>query len=117
MLAVAGKTIDTSAYDKVSVGFVCLTKKFIDIALTVGDMNTSWSVEKVCRLTEVRQPSHTFFLLDGNSRRIDLLLERVGALKFLSGPEFNGRQAERKPVRCHDQARMHQNPADSNECD
>src|SRR5215467_8529453 len=105
MLAVAGETIDTSAYNKVSVGLVCLAKKFIDIALTIGDMNTSFrSAEKVYRLTEVRQPSQTFFLFDGNSRRIDLLLERIAALKFLSGPEFNGRQAERKPFRCHDQA-------------
>ena len=83
MLAVPGKTINTSAYDKVSLGFVCLAKKFIDIALAVGDMNTSFrSAEKVCRLTEVRQPSYTFFLFDGNSRRIDPLLESVGTLKF-----------------------------------
>ena len=83
MLAVAGKTIDTSAYDKVGVGFVCFAKKFVNIALAVGDMNTSFrGVEKVCRLTEVCQPSYTFFLFDGNSRRIDPLLERVGALKF-----------------------------------
>ena len=83
MLAVAGQAIDTSAYDKVSVGFMSFTKKFIDIALAVGDMNTSFrSAEKVCRLTEVRQPSYTFFLFDGNSRRIDPLLESVGTLKF-----------------------------------
>jgi hypothetical protein len=81
MLAVAGQTIDTSAYEKVSVGIVCLAKTFINIILTVGDMNTSFGgVEKVCRLTEVCQPSYTFFLFDGNSRRIDSFLERVGAL-------------------------------------
>src|SRR5215472_8045165 len=105
MLAVAGQTIDTSAYHKVGVRFVCLTKKLIDTALTVGDMNTSFrGAEKVCRLTEVRQPSYTFFLFDGNSRRIDPLLESVGTLKFLSAPEFDGRQAEAKSFRCHDQA-------------
>jgi hypothetical protein len=73
MLAVAGQTIGTSAYDKVSVGFVCLAKKFINIALTVGDMNTSfWSVEKVRRMTEVRQPS---------------MGTRVGLIFFLSALE------------------------------
>jgi hypothetical protein len=39
--------------------------------------------------------------------RFGLLLERGAALKFLSGPKFNGRQTERKPFGCHNQAGMH----------
>jgi hypothetical protein len=55
MLAIAGQTIDPSTYKKMSVGFACLAKQFIDIALAIGDMNTSFrGVEKVRRLAKVR---------------------------------------------------------------
>jgi hypothetical protein len=55
MLAIAGQTIGVSAYKKMSVGFLCLAKEFIDIALAVGDMNTSFrGVEKGRRLAKVR---------------------------------------------------------------
>ena len=52
------------------------------------------------------------FLLDRDPRRIDLLLERGGPLELLPCPELDGRQAQRQPLRCDCQARVHQQPAD-----
>jgi hypothetical protein len=72
MLAVAGQTIDTSAYNKMSAGFVCLAKTFINIALAVGDLST-----------------------DGGSPPIASFLSprALEPLNFFPGPEFNGREA------------------------
>jgi hypothetical protein len=51
MLAIAGQTIDTSTYKKIRVGFGCLAKQFIDIALVVGDMNTSFRAAVASQMT------------------------------------------------------------------
>jgi hypothetical protein len=39
------------------------------------------SAEKTNRLPQIFQPPHAFLLLDGNSRRIDLPLERRRSLE------------------------------------
>jgi len=45
------------------------------------------------------QPAHAFLFLDGHTRRVDRALERSGALELRAGPEFDGRQTQRQPVR------------------
>ena len=72
---------------------------------------SSWIFQELRRLLQVLQPSDAFLLLDGNSRRVDLFLERGGPFEFLSGPEFDGRQPERQPLGCYREARMHQDAA------
>src|SRR5229473_7743961 len=52
-----------------------------------------------------------FLLLDGDARRIDLLLERGGPFEFLPGPEFDGRQPEWNTLDRNREARMHQDAA------
>jgi hypothetical protein len=75
MLAIAGQAIDTSKYKKMSGGFACLAKKFIDIALAVGHVNASFrGIKKFCRLAKVRQLSYAFFSMG----------TRVGLIFFLS---------------------------------
>src|SRR4051794_17285406 len=63
-------------------------------------------------LAHVVQPPHALLTLDRDARRVDLSLERVGALELLPGPELHGRQAQRQPLGRDRQADVHQQPAD-----
>ena len=91
---------------------LCRAEKFVDVAFAITDMDaSSWIVQKLSRLLQIVQPPDAFLLFDGNSRRVDLFLERGGPFEFLSGPEFDGRQPERQPLGCYREARMHQDAA------
>jgi len=61
--------------------------------------------------SEHRTASGDLFLVDGNSRRIDLLLERVGALEPFSRPEFHRAQSQRQTFGGDHQARVHEDAA------
>ena len=87
---------------------LCRAEKFVDVAFAITD---NWIVQKLSRLLQIVQPPDAFLLFDGNSRRVDLFLERGGPFEFLSGPEFDGRQPERQPLGCYREARMHQDAA------
>src|SRR5882724_5652449 len=94
-------------------GLLGCAEKLVDVALAIIDMDASSRVtEKLGGLLDIFQPSDAFLLLDGNARRIDLLLERRGPFEFLPGPEFDGRQPEWQPFGRHREARVHQDAAD-----
>ena len=87
-------------------------EKLVDVALAITDVNASpWVTEKLRGLLDIFQPPDALFLLDGNARRIDLLLERGGPFEFLPGPEFDGGQPEWQPFGRHCEARVHQDAA------
>jgi hypothetical protein len=57
--------------------------KFENVALVIADVNAATRfAEKTNRLPQIFQPPYAF-LLDGDSRRIDLPLERRRSVYFL----------------------------------
>src|ERR1700680_1090252 len=88
-------------------------KKLVNVALTIADMQApSWIIQKRCGLLQILKPPDAFLLLDGNSRRIDLFLQRCSPFELLPGPEFDGRQPKRQSLGRYRKARMHQDAAD-----
>ena len=100
MTAVAGEPIRLRAYDKMRAQVAGQAVKFKDVALTIADVDAaSRLTQKINRLPQTIQPSHAFFLLNGNTRRIDPSLESRRPLEFLPRPEFHSGQPERQTVR------------------
>ena len=113
VISVSGQAVDTGPDQEMRSDLLGRTEKLVDVALAITDMDaSSWITEKLRGLLQIFQPPNAFLLLDRNTRRIDLLLERGGPFEFLPGPEFDGRQPERQPLGRHRQARMHQDAAD-----
>lgn len=74
------------------------TEQLIDVALAITDMNALFRIaQQLCRLPDIVQPPNALLLLDGNARRIDLLLKGSSPLRLLPGPEFDGRQPSGNP--------------------
>src|SRR5256885_1174110 len=91
---------------------LCCAEELVDVALAITDMDTSrWIIQKFRGLLQIFQPSDALLLLDGNSRWVDLALERGSPFEFLPGPEFDGCQSQRHPLSRYREARMHQDPA------
>ena len=102
VVAIASKPVRLHTHDKVRAQVVGLAVKFENVALAIADVDAAvWFAEKTNRLPQIVQPPHAFLFLDGNSRRIDLSLERRRSLEFLAGPEFHGGQPERQSA-CRD---------------
>src|SRR6516225_2970104 len=90
----------------------CGAEKLVNIALPVADVDTAfWVIQKNGGWGQVFEPADTLLLLDRYTRGIDFPLECVTTLKFVAGPELQGRQAERKAGGGHRQAGMHLNSA------
>jgi hypothetical protein len=73
--------------------------------IDLGFLKSAWRYDRKAVVAALREFLDATFPAEGPAE-IDAgdRIERVGALKFLSGPKFNGRQAERKSIRCYDQA-------------
>ena len=66
-----------------------MAEKLEDVALTVANMHAPrWIGEALRRLFHVLQPAHALLVFDGKTSRIDFLLQRIGSLEFLAGPEL-----------------------------
>ncbi|OSI79321.1 hypothetical protein BSZ22_01930 [Bradyrhizobium canariense] len=64
-------------------GFSSRAGQLIDFALAITDMDASSRIAQQLRgLTDIVQPPNALLLLDGNTRRIDLL-KRFGPLMSL----------------------------------
>src|SRR4029077_11964194 len=112
VIPVSSQAVDAGPDEKMRSSFLGGTEQFVDIALAITDMDASSRITQKRRgVLDVFQPPNAFLLLDGNTRRIDLLLERGGPFEFLPGPEFDGRQSEWQPFGFHREARMHQDAA------
>jgi len=113
--AVPGHTVDAGSDHEMRPRLLRHAERFIgvaDVVRLVTDMNTSCRfAEKPRRLHQILQPTNALPLLDGNSRRIDPLVQGVGAFELLSRLELDRRQPERQPFRRQRQARIHQDAA------
>ena len=113
--AVPGHTVDAGSDHEMRPRLLRHAERLIDVAdvaLVVTHMNTSHRfAEKPRRLHQILQPTDALPLLDGNSRRIDLLVQGVGAFGLLSRLELDCRQPERQPFRRQRQARIDQDAA------
>ena len=113
VVPVSGQAIDAGPNQEMRSDLLCRTEQFVYVALSVTDVDASPRIAQCRRgLPDVFQPPDALLLLDRNARWIDLLLERVGPLEFLPGPEFDCRQTKRQTFARYRQARMHQDSAD-----
>jgi hypothetical protein len=82
VIAIASKPVRLHTHDKVRAQVVGQAVKLENVALAIADVDAAIrSAEKTNRLPQIFQPPHAFLLLDGNSRRIDLPLERRRSLE------------------------------------
>src|SRR4051812_33718133 len=110
---VSREAVDATPDQEVRPELPGQAEQLVDVALAVADMDASSGVaEQRGGLAHVVQPPHALLALDRDARRIDLSLERVGALELLPRPELHGRQAQRQPLGRDRQAGVHQQPAD-----
>src|SRR6266566_4877662 len=87
VIPVTSQPVDTGPNQEMRSDLLCRAEKLVDIALAITDMDaSSWIIQKFRRLLQIVQPSDAFLLLDGYSRRVDLLLERGGPFEFLPSP-------------------------------
>src|SRR6266702_6400152 len=93
VISIPGQTVNASPNHEMRSSFPGRAEQLIDVALAITDMDASSRIaQQLCGLTDIVQPPNALLLLDGNARRIDLLLKRGSPLEFLPGPEFD---------RCH----------------
>src|SRR5712691_7538032 len=112
VIAVSSQAIDTCPDQKMRSDLLCGAEKLVDVALAITNMDASSRItQKLSGLLQIFQPADAFLFLDGNSRRIDLFLERGGPFEFLPSPEFDGRQPEWNTLDRNREARMHQDAA------
>lgn len=87
-------------------------EQLVDVAFPVPDMDKALgSAKQLRRLAHVFQPADAFLGLNGNARRVDVSLQRRGALAFVAGPKRDGADAQRQPFGRDGKARMHENAA------
>ena len=112
VISIPSQTINASPDHEMRSSFSSRAKQLIDVTLAITDMDASSRIAQQLRgLPDIVQPPNALLLLDGNSGRINLLLERGGPLEFLPSPEFDSRQSKRQPFSRHRQARVHQDAA------
>ena len=110
MAPITCETVYAGSNNKMCAQFLGETVEFEYIALAVAHVNTSvWSTKAFDRLAKIVQPANALLLLDRNACWVDFALERGGALKLITVPEFHCRKAEWKPINGDRQAGMHQN--------
>src|SRR4029450_10117721 len=63
-------------------------------------------------LAQALEPADALLGLDGHARRIDLALERGGALELLPRPELHGREAQWQTFRRHRKGGVHEKATD-----
>ena len=109
VVPVFGQAVDAGPDQEMRSSLLGRTEQLVYVALAVTDVDASpWIGQERRGLLDVLQPPNALFLLDRNTRWIDLLLERGGPLKFLPSPEFDCRQPERQTFARHRHARVHQ---------
>jgi len=97
------------ALDDIGADFLCGAKELVDVVLTIADVNAAARISnELRRLAHIRQPPDAFLALNGNTRRIDVTLERRCSLKLRARPKFDGDKAKRQTLGRHCKARMHQ---------
>ena len=97
VISVSGQAVNTSPDHEMRSSFLSRTEELIDVAFAITDMDASpWITQQLRGLPNIVQPPNALLLLDGNARRIDLLLKRGSALELLPGPEFDRRQPKRQ---------------------
>jgi hypothetical protein len=109
---ISSQAVDTSPNQEVRSDLLCRAEELIDVALAIPDMHaSSWIIQKFRGLLQIVQPSDAFLLLNGDSCRVDLLLECGRPFEFLAGPELDRRQSEWQALGRYHEARMHQDAA------
>ncbi|MGY4485179.1 hypothetical protein ACVWWR_004370 [Bradyrhizobium sp. LM3.2] len=84
VISFPSQTINASPDHEVRYSFSSRAEQLIDVALAITDMDASSRIAQQLRgLTDIVQPPNALLLLDGNTRRIDLLLKRGDPLEFL----------------------------------
>ncbi len=91
VITITRKTVDAAPDDEVGTELLGRAEQLVDVALAITN------VDAACRRTEqghglaqVLKPADALLGLDGHARRIDLALERGGALELLPRPELHG---------------------------
>jgi len=112
VVALAREPVHTGPQQKMGAGILGDREQFIDVALTITDMDKTLRRGKQRRrLLHVFKPAIALLLFDGNAGRVDLALQGIGSVELFPGPELDGGQPKRKTLLRDDQAGMHQNPA------
>ena len=112
VLAISRQTVHAGPKNKVCADCLSSTEEFIDIALSISDMNTARRLlNQCCRLPYVLQPAVALLMLDRYAGRINALFQMIAAIKLIPAPELDRRQTQRKTIECNSQTGVHQNPA------
>lgn len=107
VISIPGQTVNASPNHEMRSSFPGRAEQLIDVALAITELGASSRIaQQLYGLTDIVQPPNALLLLDGNARRIDLLLKRGSPLEFLPGSEFDGRQSKRQPFGRHRQAQV-----------
>lgn len=77
VISIPGQTVNASPNHEMRSSFPGRAEQLIDVALAITDMDASSRIaQQLCGLTDIVRPPNAL-LLDGNARRIDLLLKRA----------------------------------------
>lgn len=112
VIAITGQSIDAGSHQEAGIEFIGQAEQLIDVALAVADMDATLGViNQGGGLPQVQQPLDAFLLLDRNTRRVDFVLQRGGALELLAAPELDRAQAQWQSLCSHRKAGVHQDAA------
>ncbi|MET4046104.1 hypothetical protein ABIC03_007843 [Bradyrhizobium sp. RT6a] len=102
MITIPSQAVKASPDHEMRSSFSSRAEQLIDVALAITDMDASFRIaQQLCGLPDIVQPPNALLLLDGNARRIDLLLKRGSPFEFLPSLEFDSRQSKRQPFGRH----------------
>src|SRR3954471_21269184 len=91
VMTITRTTVDAAPDDEVGAELLGRAEQLVDVALAITNVDAAGRrTEHGHGLAQVLQPAEALLGLDGHARRIDLALERGGALELLPRPELHG---------------------------
>src|SRR3954452_8588382 len=109
VMTITRTTVDAAPDDEVGAELLGRAEQLVDVALAITNVDAAGRrTEQGHGLAQVLQPADALLGLDGHARRIDLALERGGALELPPRPELHGREAQRQTFRRHRKGGVHE---------